>query len=164
MKPSKSEIRIRTIQTEDYLYFIPKVNNWWGGRDIAHLIQRYHFVYFQSTSFAAERESTPVGFLIGFISNKSDDQVAYIHFVGVDPSERDAHIGRKLYEHFFDEVRNKGCHKVRCVTSPVNHGSIAFHKAMGFKMEPGQKIVNGIPVHVNDDGHGGMHVCFVKAI
>ena len=43
--------------------------------------------------------------------------------------------GRTLYERFFEEVRAQGRSVVRCVTSPLNQGSLAFHEALGFEVE-----------------------------
>ena len=40
-----------------------------------------------------------------------------------------------LYERFFEEVRANGRSIVRCVTSPANQDSLAFHQALGFEVE-----------------------------
>jgi len=55
--------------------------------------------------------------------------------VGVTPEDRGDGLGRALYERFFEEARTNGRTVVRCVTSPVNEGSLAFHEAMGFEVE-----------------------------
>ena len=70
----------------------------------------------------------------GFLSQAAEDE-AYIHFVGVTPEDRGEGLGRTLYERFFDEVRAQGRSIVRCVTSPLNQGSLAFHEALGFEVE-----------------------------
>ena len=44
-------------------------------------------------------------------------------------------LGRALYERFFEEVRGQGRSVVRCVTSPGNAESVAFHEALGFEVE-----------------------------
>jgi ribosomal protein S18 acetylase RimI-like enzyme len=71
------------------------------------------------------------GFLIGFHS-PSRPGSAYIHFVGVAPDERRTGLARRLYAAFFDAAIQVGCTTVSAITGPVNTGSIAFHKAMGF--------------------------------
>jgi hypothetical protein len=48
------------------------------------------------------------------------------------------------------------------VTAPVNHGSIGFHRQMGFAIEPGDREVNGVPVAAGYDGEGQDRVRFVK--
>ncbi len=72
--------------------------------------------------------------MIGFLSQTEDD-TAYVHFIGVAPDERGSGLGRELYEHFFDAARQSGRAVVRCVTSPRNTLSLAFHEALGFEQE-----------------------------
>lgn len=57
---------------------------------------------------------------------------AHAHFIGIDPAHRGARLGARLYEHFFQAVKARGCTLVHAVTSPVNTTSVAFHKALGF--------------------------------
>ena len=58
-----------------------------------------------------------------------------MHFIGVAPAERESGLGRQLYERFFDAARRSGRSVVRCVTSPQNENSLAFHSALGFEQE-----------------------------
>lgn len=53
---------------------------------------------------------------------------------------------------------------VRCVTSPVNQSSIAFHLRMGFSAEPNKNSVDGLPVAKDYDGAGGDRVLFYKRL
>ena len=46
-----------------------------------------------------------------------------------------------MYERFFAVARAHGRTLVRCVTSPVNEGSIAFHRALGFDVERGDEYL-----------------------
>ena len=97
------------------------------------MLPRLFFLHFEGTSFVAEDGDDLAGFVCGFLS-QTDPEEAYIHFVGVAPEQRGAGIGRMLYERFFDEVRNQGRSVVRCVTSPTNERSVAFHEALGFEV------------------------------
>ena len=102
---------------------------------MAPMLPKLFFLHFEGTSFVAEdQEGDLVGFLCGFLSQTADDE-AYIHFVGVTPDKRGEGLGRTLYEHFFDEVRSRGRRVVRCVTSPANEDSVAFHEALGFEVD-----------------------------
>jgi ribosomal protein S18 acetylase RimI-like enzyme len=126
---------IRHAHPSDYGRVIGRVNAWWGGRDMAPMLPKLFFLHFEGTSFVAEREDGQLAaFLVGFVS-QTDPTEAYIHFVGVDPEERGSGLGRELYERFFETVRAHGCSVVRCVTSPLNEGSVAFHTAMGFAVD-----------------------------
>ena len=99
---------------------------------MAAMLPKLFFVHFRDTSFVAEEDGHVVAFLCGFRSQTHDDE-AYIHFVGVDPLQRGAGLGRELYERFFSAVAPRTT--VRAVTSPVNARSVAFHQALGFEVE-----------------------------
>lgn len=123
---------IRHAEPEDYARISTVVDEWWGGRPMQARLPKLFFVHFRDTSFVAEEDGEVVAFLCGFRSQTHDDE-AYIHFVGVDPAQRGSGLGRRLYERFFEAVAPRSV--VRAVTSPVNEGSIAFHRAMGFEVD-----------------------------
>jgi ribosomal protein S18 acetylase RimI-like enzyme len=147
-------VEIRHARPSDYGRVIGRVNVWWGGREMAPMLPRLFFVHFEGTSFVAEDGDDLAGFLCGFLS-QTDDEEAYIHFVGVSPDRRGEGIGRALYERFFDEVRAGGRAQVRCVTSPVNERSVAFHEALGFEVD---RVVEDY------DGPGEDRVLLVKRL
>lgn len=101
---------------------------------MAPMLPKLFFLHFDGTSFVAEEGDDLAGFLCGFLS-QTDETEAYIHFMGVSPERRGEGIGRMLYEHFFGEVRAHGRTTVRCVTSPANQESVAFHEALGFVVD-----------------------------
>jgi ribosomal protein S18 acetylase RimI-like enzyme len=158
-----SELLIRHAEPSDYQHIIAVVDEWWGGRRMANMLPKLFFVHFQPTSFVAEHNNRIVGFVTGFVSQTFPDE-AYIHFGGVHPAFRKHGLARKLYERFFVTVQNLGCRTVKCVTSPVNKGSISFHCCMGFSMMDSEKIVEGIPVIEGYDGKGEDRVLLYKVL
>jgi len=58
----------------------------------------------------------------------------------------------------------EGCRIVRCVTSPVNKVSIAFHLLMGFKREISKSVVEGVPFFEDYDGPAEDRVLFSKIL
>jgi ribosomal protein S18 acetylase RimI-like enzyme len=154
---------IRTLTPDDYAPVVSVVDDWWGGRPVQAVVHRLFFEHFNRTSFAVGEVGSPRAFLIGFVS-QTQPQTAYIHLVGVHPAARALGLGRALYEHFFQAVRALGCTQVRCVTSPVNTGSIAFHSSLGFAILPGSGEQDGVPVMLNHAGEGQHRVFFQKAI
>jgi len=102
------------------------------------LLPKLFFDHFKNTSFIVEEEGEIIGFLIGFLSQSYSNE-AYIHFVGIHPEYRGKGIGKELYNQFFDVIKQNGRNIVRCVTSPVNKASIAYHTKMGFEIEQGNK-------------------------
>ena len=130
-----AQVTLRHAKASDYGRVIGRVNVWWGGRDMAPILPKLFFIHFDGTSFVAEDdEGELLGFVCGFLSQTNEDE-AYIHFVGVTPEERGEGLGRALYERFFEEARAQGRSIVRCVTSPVNQGSVSFHEAIGFEVD-----------------------------
>jgi RimJ/RimL family protein N-acetyltransferase len=108
---------------------------WWDGRDLTSLLQPLFLENFASTSLIVDDDDGSLaGFLIGFPS-QDDPDAAYVHFVGVAPTRRGTGLGRTLHDAFADRMAARGVGTVRCVTSPVNADSIAFHLRIGFVVE-----------------------------
>ncbi|GAA0379536.1 GNAT family N-acetyltransferase [Bacillus horti] len=156
-------MNIRTVKGSDYYTISPLINEWWGGREMSHRLPKLFFDHFNDTSFIAEEAGEIIGFLIGFLSQTNPEE-AYIHFVGVHPEHRNRKIGKELYNEFFHKVKSFDRSRVRCVTSPVNKTSIAYHTKMGFEIEPGSKAVDGVSVIENYDGPNQDRVVFVKRL
>ncbi len=154
-------LSMRALRPSDHGAVIAVVDDWWGGRSMAGMLPRLFFEHFADTSFAAYRGAELAGFLVGFLSPSRPGE-AYIHFVGVHPRERGQGLGRRLYEAFFGMTGARGCTVVRAVTAPVNTGSIAFHRRMGFEIEPGPAGPGGVPVAAGYDGPGQDRVRFTK--
>jgi GNAT superfamily N-acetyltransferase len=154
---------IRHAEPGDHAAIVAVVDAWWGGRRMADMLPRLFFVHFRPTSFVAEADGRRVGFVVGFRS-QTDPGLAYIHFVGVDPAWRGAGLGRQLYGRFFEAAAALGCSEVRCVTSPVNRGSCAFHGALGFEALPGDAEANGVAFATDYDGPGEARVRFRKRL
>jgi len=127
------------------------------------LLPRLFFEHFNDTSFAVGPSGVVHAFLVGFLS-QSQPGVAYIHFVGVSPERRGEGLGRRLYERFFESVQARGSSFVRCITSPLNTGSIGFHRRMGFDVLPGTGEIDGLAVALHHGGEGQHRVVFQKVL
>ena len=146
-------MEIRTAAPSDYDRIVVVVDDWWGGRSMSPLLPRLFLDHFADTSLIVEDDGRLEAFLVGFVSAARPEE-AYIHFVGVRPGCRRSGLARALYERFFELVRAGGRTVVRCVTSPVNEGSVAFHRKLGFEAE----LVEDY------DGPGADRVAFVKRL
>lgn len=158
---SAPDVTLRPLRPSDHATVITVIDDWWGGRQMADMLPRLFFEHFTDTCFAAERDGELAGFLVGFLS-QSRPAEAYIHFVGVHPGARGAGLGRRLYQEFFGVVRAHGRTVVRAVTAPVNTGSVAFHRRMGFEIEPGPAGRGDAPVAAGYDGPGQDRVRFTR--
>jgi ribosomal protein S18 acetylase RimI-like enzyme len=125
------DVGLSRARAADYDEIITIVDDWWG-RTIASSLPRLFLDLFNRTSLVArDHDGVLTGFLIGMLSPSQPGR-AYIHFVGVAPTARGCGLGRRLYEEFFALARAAGCSGVGAITAPVNAGSVAFHRSMGF--------------------------------
>jgi predicted GNAT superfamily acetyltransferase len=100
---------------------------------------------------------------VGFLSPTLPSE-AYIHFVGVHPGYRKSGVARALYERFFRLASEAGRQWVRCVTSPANSSSIAFHCAMGFHPDGLNWSDDALPIHQDYDGPGEDRVLLIRKL
>ena len=159
----ENDIMIRKAKPADQAKIIAALQNWWGGRDLTAMLPKLFLNHFNNTSFVIEKEDEMIGFLIGFIS-PSLKKEAYVHFMGVHPDFRKKGIGTTLYKRFFEICRNHGRNIIRACTSPVNRGSVDFHKRIGFQLEPGDDEIDGLPVTSDYNRPGDHKVQFTKFI
>ncbi len=154
---------MRNLLPTDFEFVSSVADDWWGGRPVRHLLPRLFFEHFGPTSFAVPGTHGLLGFLVG-LRSQSDPGVGYIHFVGVAPPERNKGLARALYDEFFNAAALLGCTEVRCITSPVNAASVAFHQALGFSLLPSPHMENGFPVAKDYSAPGQSRVLFTRQI
>ncbi|WP_243658819.1 GNAT family N-acetyltransferase [Tamaricihabitans halophyticus] len=159
----------RSCLPTDHPAILRAIQTWWAdsrdetaARELSRLVPRLFCEHFGDTSLVIEGEDGELaGFLVGFFSQRVTDE-AYIHFVGVAPWARGSGLAKQAYEWFFQTATANGRHTVRAITSPGNHGSIAFHQRMGFTIEPSEHTVEGSPTALDYDGPGEHRVRFVR--
>ena len=127
------DLELSVARPADYDEIIEVVDDWWG-RPMAISLPRLFLNHFHRTSLIARDAAGGLaGFLIGMLSPSQPGR-AHILFVGVAPAARGSGLGRRLYQEFFAIASEGGSSEVSAITSPVNVGSIAFHKSMGFSV------------------------------
>jgi len=157
-------MNIRHLTSADHAPIIRVLDDWWSGRHMSDMLPKLFFTHFSDTSLIAEIEGEIAGFLVGFFSPAYDDE-AYIHFVGVNPTQRKHSVGRLMYERFFEMMRAHHRRTVRCVTSPMNTTSLAFHARMAFVPEAGTLTnIAGVPYAADYDGPGEHRVLLSKRV
>jgi ribosomal protein S18 acetylase RimI-like enzyme len=142
------------------------MDEWWGGRGMRSLLPRLWLEHFTGTSWVVEDADGRLrGFLVAFIG-QDDPETGYVHLIAADPNRRHAGIGRALYERAFGDLRAHGARRVTAVTWPGNRTSIAFHRAMGFRVDdgPGTQSIYGTPAHPDHDGPGDDRVVFLREL
>ena len=139
------DLNIRNSKPSDHPRIINVLKDWWDGRDLTWMLPKLFLIHFTNTSFVVEKRDELIAFLIGFLSPAKSKE-GYIHFVGVHPDFREIGIGEHLYNRFFIICIENNRNTVRACTSPVNKGSIEFHKKIGFEISKGNSEIQGIQV------------------
>lgn len=148
----------------DHERIVGLVDEWWDGRRMRMLLPRLWFQHFTSTSWIAETtDGRLAGFVVAFIS-QDDPATGYVHMIGADPNHRRAGIGRALYERVFEDLGGRGVRRVTAITWPGNRRSVAFHRAIGFRVDdgPGTQNLYGTPSYPDYDGEGDDRVVFIR--
>ncbi len=134
------------------------IEDWWA-RHLRHFVHPLFLEHFGDTCLVVEDDGALVAFLVGMLSQRHAGQ-AYVHFMGVHPDFRGLSLGRELYERFSAVVRRRGATVVVAETGAFNTRSIAFHRRLGFTLEDGDELVDGVPVTRNVHGTGEDVVLF----
>jgi len=158
-----NKVKIRNGRPSDHQKIVTVMPEWWGGRDLSASVLPIFFIHFGNTTYVAEIENQMVGFLVGFLS-QSEEKVGCIHFAGVHPGCRKSGIGRLLFQQFYEMCRGCGRAIVQSCTSPKNTLSIDFHQKMGFVIEPGDGVIDGVPVMLHYFGQDHPIVRFRKEL
>jgi hypothetical protein len=69
-------------------------------------------------------------------------------------------LGAFLYHRFFQVCKENSRDTVKACTSPVNKGSIRFHKRIGFNILKGNAEVDGVQVSLDYNYPGDSKVLF----
>ena len=153
MTSCDQKIRFRTAVPNDHHWIVRSVDQWWG-RAVSHAIPRLFLDHFYETSMIIEDGDKNVGFLVGFYS-ASETEIAYVHFVGIDPDYRRCGLAAELYTVFFERALEQSKSVVKAITAGSNDDSIAFHRQLGFTVsEP----IEGY------DRPGVTHIIFSKKL
>ena len=156
-------LTVRNSKPADHKRIILVMKDWWGGRDLTWMLPKLFLVHFCDTSFIIEKEEELTAFLIGFLSQSKANE-GYIHLVGVHPNYRGMGLGEFLYHRFFQICKANNRDTIRSCTSPVNKGSIQFHKKIGFDILKGNAEVEGVQVSLDYNHSGDNKVLFQKKI
>ena len=156
---------------DDHGRVVAVLDSWWGGlggpdgtRQRALLLSRLFFEHFSDSSWVVEDAAGDLrAFLVGFRSSAQPD-VGYVHFVGVDPALHRQGVAAALYRRFAEHVARRGARRLACLTSPGNATSVRFHRSLGFDVDPGDDVVDGVPVHRDHDGPGLHRVLFTLSL
>ena len=157
-QPGRDGLLWRSATAADADPIAAAIESWWA-RHLRHFVHPLFLEHFGDTCLVVEDDGELVAFLVGMLSQRHAGQ-ASVHFMGVRPDYRSLGLGRELYERFAAVVRRRGATVVVAETGAFNTRSIAFHRRLGFTLEDGDELVDGVPVTRNVHGTGEDVVLF----
>ena len=165
-EPGSAPPTLRRATESDHGAIAGVVDEWFGGRRIAHLAGRSWFRHIGSTSWLAVDEADrPVGLLLGF---RSQDHPAesVVHLLAVDPNRRRQGIGRRLVEAFAADLADRGATEIVALAWPGDPPAVAFFRAVGFRADdgPGSQNLFGTPAFADFEAPGDDRIVFRLAL
>jgi GNAT superfamily N-acetyltransferase len=145
----------------DFDQILRDIGDFWGSELTLPLHHSMFINEFGNSAFVFKEGQQVVGYLFGFITQTAP--VAYVHLIGVRRSYQRQGLGHRLYEHFIEFARAKGCKELKAITTKSNRVSIAFHKSIGLELI-GEADEEGIPIVRDYSGPGQHRVVFHKKI
>jgi ribosomal protein S18 acetylase RimI-like enzyme len=164
--PGSTPPTLRHPDESDHAAIAAVIDEWFGGRRIAHLAGRSWFRHVGSTSWiAVDGTGRPVGFLLGFRSQDHPDE-GVIHLLAVDPNGRREGIGRTLVAAFAEDLASRGARTIVAMAWPGEPPSVAFFGAVGFRADdgPGSQNLFGMPAFADFEAPGDDRVVFRRRI
>lgn len=154
-------MKIENCTQTDFHEILTNISGFWGS-DRTLSVHHPMFIYeFGDTAFVIKDNGKVIAYLFGFLSQTQ--KTGYVHLIGVRQKFQNKGLGTQLYNHFTNHVKNKGCNKLKAITTATNQLSISFHKKIGMKLL-GTKNQNGIEVIKDYFGPGQDRVVFEKDI
>jgi len=154
-------MNIEKCTIKDYHQIITNISDYWGSDRTLGVHHPMYIYEFGNSAYVIKVGDHVIAYLFGFIAQTSP--TAYVHLVGVHKDYQNKGIGSRLYNHFIDYAKDKGCNKLKAITPPINLVSIAFHKKFGMTLL-GKKNADGIEVVSGYSRPGQDTVVFEKEI
>jgi GNAT superfamily N-acetyltransferase len=150
-------LTIEPCSLADYGQVLADLTDFWGSDRTR---APHHPVYvreFGNSAFVVRDGGVVAAYLFGFLSQT--EPAGYVHLVAVRRAYRRQGLAALLYRHFIDFARGRGCRAIKAITTPGNSHSVAFHAALGMRME-GEPNAEGVRVVKDYSGPGEERVVF----
>ena len=154
-------MNIAQMTKADFDRIVTDHSTYWDN-DLTYQLHHPIFINeFGDTAYVMKDRQTIAAYFMGFISQT--EPTGYVHMVAVNPNYRRQGLARRLYEHFIDEARKRGCTKLKATGHPSNEQTIRFHLSLGMAMI-GEPNDEGVPVVKDYLRPGFDRVVFVMPI
>ena len=116
----------------DFDQIVDRLADFWAERDVSAL---HHPMFIDEFADGAlvirDADGAVAAYLFGLIL--PERRLGYVHVVAVRQDQRGRGLARLLYERFGRLARERGCRRLKAITTPGNAGSIAFHRGLGME-------------------------------
>ena len=153
------EKEISVCTKEDFDQVLAELDQFWEHDRAAALHHPTVIYEFGNSAFVIKEDANVLAYLFGFLSQT--EPAAYVHLLAVRRGYRRQGLANRLYAHFEQFARYRGCSRLKAITSPVNKLSIDFHKSIGM-LPSGEPDSRGLPVVKDYAGPGRDRVVFLK--
>ena len=146
---------ITKLTKTDFDQIIERIDAFWGvTNDKLLYVHHPMFLYeFGDTAFVAKDGDTVAAYLFGCVS-QVDPQMAYGHVLACHPDYRGSGVVEVLMARFGEELRARGCTRVKTLVFPKNFRSLLFHMKLGFEPQGEERDANGIRIVKDYWGQG----------
>ena len=149
--------QISNCNYSDFLQILANIEDFWGSDRTLSYHHPMFINEFGNTAFAIKDNGDVIAYLFGFMSQT--EQTGYVHLIGVRQNHQNKGLGKKLYGHFIEYLKNIGIQNLKAITTPTNEKSINFHLSIGMQMT-GVENGNGIKIIKDYSGLGQDRVVF----
>ena len=153
------ERQITICTKEDFDQVLAEFDQFWEHHRTAALHHPTIIYEFGNSAFVIKEAGRVLAYLFGFLSQT--EPVGYVHLLSVRRGFRRQGLANRLYAHFEQYARSRGCSRLKAITSPVNVLSIDFHKGIGM-LPSGEPNSQGLPVVKDYAGPDLDRVVFIK--
>ena len=155
-------MRIEPLTKADFDWILEHFDQFWPD-DATR--PRHHPIFvneLSSSAFVIRDDDGVAAYLLGLIAQSSP--TGYVHLVAVRRPHRRRGLARRLYDHFTEHARRRGCDRLKATAAPWNRESIAFHHAYGMRATAGEETAGGVRVVRDYGGPGIDRVVFIREI
>jgi len=127
-------LHLRAINEDDFEPVLRATQEWWGGRNLSHLVHPFMFRHFRDLSRVIETDDGQLAAFAVAFASPSETREVYLHLMAVSPLFRRRGLGRRLCRELAREGRRRGRSVISCVTSPENEVAQALYRTLGFEV------------------------------
>ena len=138
---------VTRLTKADFDDIIEHLEDFWGVRN-DKLLYIHHPMWlheFGDTAFVAKDGGRVVAYVFGFVSQMEPD-LAVGQAMACLADYRGQGVVEQVAMRFIEEVRARGCTRMKVMVFPKNFRSLLFHMKMGFEPEGTERDQNGVRI------------------